>query len=124
MAVKKNLRIQKGETLSRRWRCRNKNTGATVDLDTLGITSGTLVIRDAYGGTELVTLTTANGGVEINYEADSNGAYWSGKILMSADETDALDEWGDGVYTFEISDGIREKVLAQGVATLNPTTIT
>lgn len=126
MSVTKKLTIRQGETLSRRWRCRNTSTGVVVDLDDLGITSGTLVIRDKYaaeGGVVLVSLTTANGGIEINYEADSNGVYWSGKLVMSAADTAALIPWGEAVYTFEISDGIRDKELAHGVAVLAPTAI-
>lgn len=121
----KKLTIKKGETLSRYWRLRNKDTGETLDLSTIGFTSGILAIKDAYYGEDVIEpLTTDNGGVVIEYAADAKGAYWSGRIYLSADQTDALEEWGEGVFDFEISDGLRVKNVAEGIAVLRPTTIT
>jgi hypothetical protein len=118
------LTIKQGETLSRYFRLRDGSTGEVLDLSTIGVTSGTLTIRDEYGGEEIVTLNTDNGGVVIENGTKSNGWEYSGYIYMSAASTLALTDWADGVFDLEISDGIRDKVIASGVALLDPTTIT
>jgi hypothetical protein len=83
-----------------------KHNGVTLDLaeEGDGYTVGRLTVRDEYGGDEIVTLTTDNGGVVLEAFTDTSGD-WSGYWYMSAASTSALTDWGDGVYTFEIADG-------------------
>lgn len=117
------LSIKQGETLRRYFRMRDA-TGTVLDFADISVTTGTLVIRDTYGGTEIITLTTDNGGVSLTAGTKSNGWEYSGYIEISAATAGELVEWGDGVFDFEVSDGIREKVIADGIAVLDPTTIT
>lgn len=113
------LTIEQGATLKRWFRLVYPD-GTVVNLATPGYTTGRLTIRDEYGGTEILALTTANGGVSLTYEADADGAFWSGFIYASAASTAALDDWGDGVYDLEISDGLDVIRVLQGVARLSP----
>jgi hypothetical protein len=53
-------------------------------------------------------------------EADANGTEWSGYINMSAASTAALEDWGDGVYDFEVDNGSDVIRVMQGTAVLSP----
>lgn len=97
---------------------------ATSSLYTGGYTIGRLTVRDEYGGTAQLELTTANGGVSLTYQADADGAFWSGYLYASATTTTALTEWGDGVYDFEISNGVDVLRVMEGVAVLSPESTT
>jgi hypothetical protein len=79
--------------------------GTTYDLaaEGDGYTVGRLTIRDTYGGTAILELTTDNGGVVIDAFTDTSGD-WSGYWFASAATTAELTDWGDGVYDFEIAD--------------------
>lgn len=114
------LTVLQGSTLKRWFRLTYKN-GTIVNLADAGdgYTIGRLTARDIYGGTELFTLTTDNGGIDLTYQADSEGAYWTGFIYMSADATSALEDWGDGVYDLEISDGIDVMRIIEGPVRLS-----
>ena len=94
--------------------------GVVQNLTTAGYTVGRLTIRDTYGGTALVTLTTDNGGVVISYETSVDGLQNSGYWYMSPATTAALTDWGDGVFDFEISDGSDVIRGLTGTAILNP----
>ncbi len=98
--------------------------GVVQNLTTLGYTTATMVIRDAYGGTELARLTTANGGIAISFETSSDGLQNSGYWYMSPAATAALTDWGDGVYDFDISNGSDVIPGLTGSAVLDPETTT
>lgn len=104
--------------------------GTTYNLANVGdgYTHGRLTIRDRISGTALVVLTTDNGGVVIDYFTDAAGVPWSGYWFMSAASTALLEQWGDGVHNFEISDaagnaGNVERPF-EGSARLNPEVVT
>jgi hypothetical protein len=117
------LTINQGETLARWWRLEHTD-GTVVDLNTEGYTIGRLQVRDAYaseGGELLLNLTTDNGGVVIDYQADADGTYWSGALYMHATATAALVPWGDAVFDLEIENASGEVIrVLQGVAVLDP----
>lgn len=113
------LSIAAGATL-KRWFRLTYPDGAIVNLATAGYTIGRLTVRDVYGGTEQLVLTTANGGVDLTYQADANGVFWSGNIYASAAATAALVDFGDGVFTFEIDNGSDVIRVFEGIATLSP----
>jgi hypothetical protein len=116
------LTIQQGASLKRWWALRYPD-GTIVDLTAEGYTIGRLQVRDAYageGGELLLNLTTDNGGVVIDYQADADGTFWSGYLFASATATAALVDWGEGVFDFEISNGSDVIRVMQGVATLSP----
>lgn len=94
--------------------------GVTYDLaaEGDGYTIGRLTVRDTYGGTAQIELTNDNGGIVIDAFTDTSGD-WSGYWFMSADATAALEDWGDGVYDFEISDGLRVEKPLYGIVTLS-----
>jgi hypothetical protein len=105
-----------------------KLNGVTLDLaeEGDGYTVGRLTVRDEYGGDEIVTLTTDNGGVVIDYFTDDSGTH-SGYWFASAATTRALTDWGDGQYEFVIYDAADEEGPAthvekpfNGSATLSP----
>lgn len=99
--------------------------GVTYDLSAEGdgYTVGRLTIRDTYGGTAILELTTDNGGVVIDAFTDSSGD-WSGYWFASAESTAALEDWGDGVYDFEIATSsgpaARVEKPLYGMAVLSP----
>ncbi len=99
--------------------------GTTYNLATVGggYTVGRLTVRDTYGGTALLELTTGNGGVVVSAFTDASGT-WSGYWFASAAATAALTDWGDGVYDMEISDGSNVEKSFFGTVTLSPETTT
>ncbi len=113
------LTVYAGATLKRWFRLTYPN-GAIVNLATAGYTIGRLTIRDAYGGTVQLALTTANGGIDLTYQADADGVFWSGAIYASAAATAALVDWGEGIFDLEIDNGSDVIRILQGVATLSP----
>jgi len=113
------LTINQGATL-KRWFRLTYDTGAIVNLTTAGYTIGRLTVRDVYGGAVQLALTTANGGIDLAYQADANGVYWSGNIYASPSATAALVDWGDGDYDLEIDSGSDVIRVMQGVAVLSP----
>ncbi len=113
------LTVYAGATLKRWFRLVYPD-GSIVNLATAGYTVGRLTIRDVYGGTEQLVLTTANGGIDLTYQADANGVFWSGAIYASAAATAALVDFGDGIYDMEIDNGSDVIRILQGVATLSP----
>lgn len=119
------LTIEQGASLKRWWRLQYKD-GTVVDLSAVGggYTIGRLTVMDKYpadGGVHLFPpLTTTNGGVVISYQADADGAYWTGAIVMSAAATAALVPWGEAVYDLEISNGSDVIRVLQGICTLSP----
>jgi hypothetical protein len=114
-----NLTIYAGATL-KRWYRLVYPAGTVVDLEAVGYDTGRLTIRDTYGGDAIVELTTDNGGVSVVQEADATGTEWSGYINMSAASTAALEDWGDGVYDFEVDNGSDVIRVMQGTAVLSP----
>jgi hypothetical protein len=96
------------------------NLTAITNLTSGGYNTGRLTIRDTIGGTIQRDLTTANGEVVINYQADADGAFWSGYLSVSATTTGALTPWGDGKFDFEITNGIDVMTVMEGPAFLNP----
>lgn len=119
------LTIEQGATL-KRWFALTYDNGQIVDLAEAGdgYTIGRLTVRDEYLGEEILTLTTANDGIDLTYQADANGAYWTGFFYCSAATTAALEPWGDGVYDFEVSDGSDVIRVMQGSAVLSPESTT
>jgi hypothetical protein len=113
------LTIHQGATLKRFWALRYPD-GTIANLTTAGYTTGRLTVRDQIGGTVLLSLTTSNGGVVIDYAADANGRFWSGHLYCSALATAELEPWGEGVYDFEVSDGIDVIRVMEGTAVLSP----
>ncbi len=113
------LTVVAGATL-KRWFRLTYPDNSIVNLATAGYTIGRLTIRDVYGGTEQLVLTTANGGIDLTYQADANGAFWSGAIYASAAATAAMVDFGDGIYDIEIDNGSDVIRILQGVATLSP----
>lgn len=117
------LTIHQGATLQRWFRLQYPD-GTTANLATTGFTTGKLTVRDVFGGETVLELTTANGGLSLTYEADADGVFWTGYIYASAAATAALEDWGDGVYTFEVTDGFNVHRIMQGFAWLSPETTT
>jgi hypothetical protein len=121
------LTIKQGSTLYHPFAL--KLNGITLDLaeEGDGYTVGRLTVKDEYGGDEIVTLTTDNGGVVLEAFTDTSGD-WSGYWYMSAASTALLTDWGDGVYTFEIADGdggaAHVERPFEGICTLSPETTT
>ena len=115
------LVIDQGATLKRWFRLLYPD-GSTVNLVTAGYTVGTMVIRDVYGGTIMLTMTTANGGLSVTQEADAQGTLQSGYFYASPSATAVLTDWGDGVFTFEIDNGSDVIRALEGIATLSPET--
>ncbi|MDQ3540761.1 MAG: hypothetical protein M3440_08750 [Chloroflexota bacterium] len=113
------LTINQGATLKRWFRLVYPD-GSIVNLATAGYTVGRLTIRDVYGGTEQLVLTTANGGIDLTYQADANGVFWSGNIYASAAATAAMVDFGDGIYDMEIDNGSDVIRILQGICTLSP----
>jgi hypothetical protein len=115
------LTVLQGSTLQRRFALRDPN-GNTLNVMTAGAgyTIGKATIRDKIGGTVILELTTANGGVSLIYEVDSNGVFWSGFIYAPAEVTAALSDWGDGIWNLEISDGLHTYRIFEGTAKLSP----
>lgn len=115
------LTFIQGSTLQR-WFALKTPAGTVLDLSAVGdgYDTGSLTVRDTYGGTELLSLTTDNSGLDLTYQADSNGTYWSGLITASATQTANLEDFGDGVFDLEISDGLHVYRIIQGVARLSP----
>ncbi|MDQ3223692.1 MAG: hypothetical protein M3Q75_09525 [Gemmatimonadota bacterium] len=112
------LTIYAGATL-KRWFALRYPDGSLANLVTAGYTVGRLTVRDIYGGTAQLTLTTANGGVSVTQETDANGVTWSGSIYASPATTAALTDFGDGVFDLEIDNGSDVIRVFQGVATLS-----
>lgn len=99
--------------------------GSTMDLLTEGggYTIGRLTIRDKYpadGGEVILLLTNDNGGVVIGPFTDGNGVDWSGYWFASATQTAALIPFGEAVWDFEVSDGLRVERPFYGIARLLP----
>ena len=119
------LTIHRGATL-KRWFALRYPDGAIADPTTAGdgYTDGRLVVRDTYSGSELLNLTTENGGVTLGLLTDAEGRQWSGFLFASAAATATLVDWGDGVFTFEIGNGSDVIRVAEGVAILSPETTT
>lgn len=117
------LTIKQGSTL-KRWYALRYPDGTLVDLEAVGYDTARLTIRDQYGGDEILTLTTDNGGISVVQEADANGTEWSGYIYASATTTAALADWGDGVLGMEIDNGGDVIPVLEGIATLSPETTT
>ncbi|MDQ3541459.1 MAG: hypothetical protein M3440_12305 [Chloroflexota bacterium] len=113
------LTVYAGATLKRWFRLAYPDN-SIVNLATAGYTIGRLTIRDVYGGTEQLVLTTASGGIDLTYQADANGVFWSGAIYASAAATAALVDFGGGIYDMEIDNGSDVIRILQGVATLSP----
>ncbi len=113
------LTVNQGSSLKRWFRLIYPD-GSIVNLATAGYTVGRLTIRDVYGGTEQLVLTTSNGGIDLTYQADANGVFWSGNIYASAAATAAMVDFGDGIYDMEIDNGSDVIRILQGVATLSP----
>ncbi len=112
------LTINQGETL-KRWYAVRYPDNSLANLVTAGYTIGRLTVRDVYGGTALLTLTTANGGVSVTQEADANAVTWSGYIYASPAATATLTDFGDAVYDFEIDNGSDVIRVMQGICTLS-----
>ena len=114
------LRIEQGATL-KRWFALQYPDGTIANLATAGTgyTSGTLKIRPTYADEPVLILTTDNGGVNLTYQADANGRYWSGYIFCAASATAELAPWGDGVFDLEVSDGFDVVRILQGRAWLS-----
>lgn len=112
------LTINQGETL-KRWYAVRYPDGSLANLVTAGYTIGRLTIRDTYGGTEQLVLTTSNGGVSVTQEADANAVTWSGYIYASPATTAALTDFGEGVFDLEIDNGSDVIRVMEGIATLS-----
>lgn len=117
------LTIKQGASLKRWWALKYPD-GTIANLIAEGYGIGRLTVRPDYDEDAVLELTTDNGGVVIDYQADADGRYWSGYFFASASTTAALTEWGDGVFDFEISNGTDDIAVFEGPATLSPTTIT
>ena len=113
------LTIDQGASL-KRWFALKYPDGTIVDLVTAGYTIGRLTVRPAYDDDPVLSLTTDNGGVVLDYQADADGTYWSGYLFASATATAALTEFGEGVFDLEISNGTDVIRVMQGPATLSP----
>ena len=119
------MEIKQGASY-REWWALEFDDGTVPDLATEGngYTYGRLVIRPAYGETKTVDLTTDNGGVVIERQQDAEGLWQSGYFYISASTAATLQEWGEAVYDFEISDGTDDVPVLTGVAVVSPTTVT
>src|SRR5687768_2628034 len=113
------MTVEQGATF-RRWFALQYPDGTIVDLVAAGYTIGRLTVRPDYDEDAVLELTTDNGGVVLDYQADADGTYWSGYLFASATATAALTDWGDGLYDFEISNGTDVIRVLQGPATLSP----
>ncbi len=113
------LTLYQGSTM-KRWFALRYPDGTIVNLAPTGYTTGRLTVRNVYGGDQILSLTTANGGIDLTYQADANGAFWTGSIFASAATTAIIQDFGHGVYDFEISNGSDVIRVMQGVATLQP----
>lgn len=119
LPMRYDLTIKQGSTL-KRWFRLTYPTGAIVDLEAVGYDTARLTIRDQYGGEEMLSLTTDNGGISVVQEADANGTEWSGYLYASPDTTAALDDWGEGVMDMEIDNGSDVIPVFEGTAILSP----
>ena len=118
------LVIQQGATF-KFWFALRLANGTIQDPPAIGggYTIGRLQVRDKVasdGGTLLLELTTANGGVSLGLVTDADGRQWSGFLYASASATAALLPWGDAVYDLEISDGLDVIRVLQGPCILSP----
>ena len=115
------LTIYQGSDLIRYFALRT-TTGTVLNLATVGdgYTIGRMTIRESLGGTEVLPLTTTNGRIDLTYQADSNGTYWSGRIVVDAATTAGIEDFGDGIYDLEISDGLHVFRILEGVARVSP----
>lgn len=104
-----NLIIEQGTTF-KFWFAVRTTDGVIRDLIAEGYSTGRLQVRDkpaSQGGTVKLSLTTANGGINMTRqydlpEGDPNRRQWSGYLYASATATAALTDWGLGGYNFEI----------------------
>jgi hypothetical protein len=71
-------------------------------------------VKDTYGGTAWLTLTTANGGITLG------GAAGTITITASATATAALTAPAVGVYDLELVTGSTVRRLAAGEVTVTP----
>ena len=113
------LTIHQGATLQRWYRLQYPD-GSTADIEDAGYNVAALHVRNEYGGDLILSLTTFNGGVSITYQADADGVFWSGYIYADAATTAALEDWGEGVYDLEITDGTHTHRIIEGIARLSP----
>lgn len=84
-----------------------------------------LSVRDKHDGTELVSLTSDNGGIflqlieEPDENGDPSGIFWSGYWYMSHAATSTLVPWGLGVWDMYVQYSNGEKdTLYSGQAVL------
>lgn len=95
--------------------------GTTYDLPDVGdgYDEARMTVRDVYGGTAIDELTSA---AEIVLEAftDADGNDWSGYVLIDASVTETYEDFGDGVWDLEITDGLHVERVLMGVARLSP----
>ena len=111
------LTIRQGETL-KRWFALRYPDGSIADLAAEGYTTGRLFVRPDYGEDAVLELTTANGGVVIDYAPDAAGRSWSGYLYASATSTAVLTPWGEGVFDLEVSNGLDVIRVMEGPAVL------
>ena len=103
--------------------------GTVADLSTVGdgYDTGWLQVRDKHrseGGELMLSLTTDNGGVVIEYQLDDDGEAWSGYCYVSAAATSTLEPWGDAVCELRVGDPAgRRLTIVKGGAQLNPATV-
>lgn len=86
-------------------------TGAGVAWDLTGWTAR-MTIRDAKGGTSLLSLTTANSRITLG------GAAGTVTLTISATDTAAI-TWTRGVYDLELVNGSTVYRILEGVITVN-----
>lgn len=115
------LTIIQGDTLTKPFRSRV--SGVVIDYANYSVTVATLDVAEYFGGPSVLAepLTTTNGGIVLGKYTDTQGKEWSGYVYMSAADTAALTEWGDGVWDLVIGDGAGwTKTLFRGTAVLDP----
>lgn len=120
------LYIKQGQTLEGWINLRNQvNAIINPTTEGPGYTYAWAQVRDkaaSDGGTILLSLTTANGGISLGVVTDSEGAQHSGSFYASPAATKALQPWGDGVFEIWMRDAANTdaRCLAEIPCVLSP----
>jgi len=113
MAGPYDFKIVQGETFTKSMQWTDDDD---VPYNLTGYTAR-MTIRESIGGTEIVSLTTENGGITITPLTGTIA------LLISETDTTAMD-FTTGVYDLEIITGAVVKRLLQGKATFDPNSTT
>ncbi len=126
------LIIRQGDALTKPFRKRyatGPNAGQVIDYLDHGVTIARLQVRDrptSDGGTILLDLSTANGGIVLGKYDDGTGKEWSGYLYAAPSAIANLIPWGDAGYQLKVAtqEGAWVKTLFADRAFLIPASTT